>query len=106
MTNKLEISHYIRQLVDEGLSILQPNVRVWVEEHLVQPRRVILSLNPDGQGVITLWLVTDHIEKQDSACRVVFDEIRSSFGLTTEMENGVNWLMGLYGSFAKAVDAM
>lgn len=106
MTSELEVVSHIKELVEKDLPNLPPHIKAWAEEHLVQPRQVTLALKDDGQGEVMLWLVTDHSGKRDSACRVVFDEKRSRFGLEMRMANGVNWFMGLYGSFAEAVDAM
>jgi hypothetical protein len=100
------IIRHINEKVEESLPKLQPHIRSWAEKHLVNPKPIDLSLNEKGEGEITLWLVTDHIDNNDASCRVVYDSEKDSFGLEMTMANEVNWFMGYYGGFAEAVEAI
>jgi len=104
--NASKVIVHIETLIEEELPKLPPHLRIWAKQHLVEPRRVLLSRNEDGTGEIALWLVTDHIGKNDSTMRVVFDEIKDSFGLEMAMTDEIHWFMGFYGDFAKAVQGM
>jgi len=101
-----EITDRIEELVKAELPRLAPQHREWTEQHLVVPRQMSLSISEDGQGEVTLWLVTDHIGHRDSSSRVVFDAEQDKFGLEMTLANGVQWYMGLYGGFAKTVESM
>jgi hypothetical protein len=101
-----EIIQRIKKLVEEDLPNLPPHIREWTIEHLVKPRQVDLSLESNGEGIIKLWLVTDHVGKNDASCRVVFDNEKGWFGLEMTLVNGVNWFMGFYGDFTEAVNGI
>jgi hypothetical protein len=59
--------------VREILPSLALHLRSWAEQHLIQPRRIKLSLDPEGNAPKDFWLVTDHNGKDDSTSRVVYD---------------------------------
>ena len=96
----------INKLVKSDLHNLSPHLRDWSEEHLVIPRLINLSLLENGDGDITLWLVTDHVGFRDSSYRVVFDPEFDEFGLEVTLSNDVNWYMGRYGCFSDTIEAM
>ena len=96
----------IRVAVSEGLPLLKPHVRSWLRDHLIEPRAVVLATDPDGNVFKQLWLVTDHVGKDDSSYRIVYDGTAETFGLECTLNNGVEWYMGNYGSFSEAVEAM
>jgi hypothetical protein len=50
-----------------------------------------------------VWLVTDHVGVSDASSRVVYDAASQMFGLVVELESGVLWYMGPYGSLVDAV---
>jgi hypothetical protein len=104
--NEAQVITRIQVLVKTELPTLAPHLRKWAEKHLITPRKVSLSLDENGTGEITLWLVTDHVGESDSACRVVFDETKGWFGLEMAMKNNIHWFMGLYGGFAETIEGM
>lgn len=101
-----KVRSLIAELVEADLPKLAPHLREWAESHLADPHEVAFNLRPDGDSVITLWLVTDHVGSRDSSCRVVFDAETEQFGLTMQLANGVDWYMGPYGTFAQAIESM
>ena len=101
-----EIADRIEKLVKVELPRLTLHLREWAEQHLVAPRQVTLSINENGQGKVSLWLVTDHIGHRDSSYRVVFDVEQDKFGLEGTRASGVEWYMGLYGGFAETIENM
>ena len=86
--------------------MLAPQLRAWVDAHLIAPREVRLSVDPYGTSFTEVWLVTDHTEVNDSNYRIVYDREWCEFGLERTMDNGVEWYMGTCGSFAKTVEKM
>ena len=96
----------IKMEVNRGLAELKPHLRLWAENHIINPRRIELSLDPDGMASVELWLVTDHTGHEDSSSRVVYDEAIESFGLEQTLNTGVEWYMGPYGSFSECVENM
>jgi hypothetical protein len=96
----------ISELIEVEIAKLGPLLQSWARHHLIVPRQVILSADPEGGEQATLWLVTDHTGDNDSSCRVVFDARSNEFGLEQTLADGIEWYMGPYGSFADAVEAM
>lgn len=92
--------------VAEGLNLLAPHLKSWVDRHLIEPRRVRLATNAQGTSFKYLWLVTDHTGENDSNCRVVYDPEAQMFGLECTLDTGVEWYMGNYGSFSETVQNM
>jgi hypothetical protein len=101
-----EIAERIVFEAQEGLTLLKPHLRSWASEHLIRPRRVSLSVNSEGTSFKSLWLVTDHLGKDDSSYRIVYDEDESAFGLELTLDMGVEWYMGIYGTFSETVENM
>ena len=92
--------------VAEGLAVMAPRLKKWFRTHLVEPRLVRISADPNGNSPKDLWLVTDHVGEEDASCRIVYDEGNQVFGLETTLDSGVEWYMGSYGSFSKTVESM
>ena len=78
----------------------------WIKEHLVLPRKIELCIDIENKKYDTFWLVTDHIGKNDSSYRVVYDEVSGMFGLETILDDGTNWYLGNYGDFSDAINSM
>jgi hypothetical protein len=100
------IQKQIEVAVQAGLSKLRPSIKQWVQTHLVHPRLISLSLDPDASSFKEVWLVTDHTGEQDSSYRIVYDSDSELFGLECTLESGVEWYMGNYGSFSQTVESM
>jgi hypothetical protein len=96
----------IKLKVAQGIEDLVPHLQVWLRAHLVEPRSVRLSVDPDGNSSKDLWLVTDHIDEDDASYRIVYDEDSQMFGLESTLETGVEWYMGSYGSLPETVQSM
>jgi len=92
--------------IQEALPSLKPHLRSWVQQHLIQPRKVNLSLDSEGNTSKDFWLITEHNGKDDSSYRVVYDADEQVFGLEVTLETGIEWYMGAYGTFAEAVENM
>jgi hypothetical protein len=92
--------------VQEGLTALEPHLRSWICDHLIEPLQVELATETDGSSIKSLWLVTDHVGKNDSSCRVVYDEVEQVFGLELTLDTGVEWYMGAYGTFSETIKSM
>ena len=71
----------IQLKVTEGLAVLAPHLQSWLHEHMIEPRQVCLATDAAGNSIKTLWLITDHISKNDSSYRIVYDEDEEAFGL-------------------------
>ncbi len=71
----------IKFFVSQELKGLSPSPALWVKDHLIELKPIELIENLDTDKKITMWLVTDHVGKQDSSYRVVFDSFTSDFGL-------------------------
>jgi hypothetical protein len=101
-----KIKQIITLKVNEDLEELKPHLRSWVEEHLIQPRRIVVFTDLDGITSKIFWLVTDHIGKEDSSYRVVYDEYEEVFGLEQILDTGNSWYMGPYGTFLQTIENM
>ena len=96
----------IRENISDGVAMLAPHVRSWVDEHLIAPRQTRFALDANGTSFKDLWLVTDHVGVHDSSYRIVYDDETDAFGLECTLDSGVEWYMGNYGSFAETVQNM
>jgi hypothetical protein len=96
----------IRAKTSEGVALLAPHLRSWVDEHLISPRQVRLAIDTNGTSFKDLWLVTNHSGANDSSYRIVYDDETDAFGLECTLDSGVEWYMGNFGSFAEAVQNM
>ena len=97
---------HIRAKISQGVVVLAPHLRSWVDEHLIVPREVRLAIDANGTSFKNLWLTTDHVGANDSSYRVVYDDETDAFGLECTLDSGVEWYMGSYDSFAEAVENM
>jgi hypothetical protein len=101
-----DIVREITERVQAELPALANDLRGWFEAHRAQPREVSASSDPEGNHTIRLWLVTDDTGHDDGSSRVVYDPSLKTFGLLMEMQNGVSWYMGSYGSLVDTVSAI
>ena len=106
MEENKEIPKLIENRVTEGLAVLAPHLQAWVRDHLIKPRRVRLSVEPNGNHSKDFWLVTDHVGRNDASYRLVYNETEQAFGLECTLDTGVEWYMGDYGSFSETVENM
>jgi len=107
MNESKEIEDQIRVKVTEGFAILDPHLKSWARDHLIQPRQIRLSTDPEGNSFKNFWLITDHVGKEDSSYRIVYDKDSQDFGLEMTLNNSVEWYMGgNYISFSEAVGNM
>jgi hypothetical protein len=83
---------------------LSPELRVWVEGHLVTPRLIWLTRSTQSHETFPYWLVTDHTGADDSSSRVVYDEEHDRFGHELTLEDDREYFVGRIGSFADAVE--
>jgi hypothetical protein len=94
MNRNKEIEERITLKVTEGLNLLKPHLQSWARDHLIQPHQIRLSTNPEGSSFKDFWLVTDHVGKEDSSYRIVYDDEGQAFGLEVTLDTGVEWHMG------------
>lgn len=106
MNSSRESDDRIKSKIAEGLALLKPHLQSWVRDHLIQPRQIRLLTDPDGHSFKDFWLITDHVGKEDSSYRIVYDEHEQAFGLESTLDTGVEWYMGNYGSFSETVENM
>jgi hypothetical protein len=92
--------------VEDSVGTLSPRLQSWARAHLIVPHRIELSNDVDGKDKSIYWLVTDHTGNQDSSCRVAYDEEFGQFGLECTLQDGTHWFMGIYGTFAEAIESM
>ena len=104
MAESKNIPKQIQAKVSDGLTGLAPHLQSWLHEHLIEPRQVQLATDAEGTSFKQLWLITNHVGKNDSNCRIVYDDETDAFGLECTVEPGVEWYMGNYGSFAETVE--
>ena len=92
--------------VQAELPLLAEHLRMWFEAHQTHPRELTVFADPDGTRTIRVWLVTDHVGESDASSRVVYDAAGKIFGLVTELQNGVLWYMGPYGSLVNTIQSI
>jgi hypothetical protein len=92
--------------VQAELPLLAEHLRVWFEAHRTNPRELNVSSDREGALTVRVWLVTDHVGDGDASSRVVDDAARKMFGLVMELQNGVLWYMGPYGSLVDTVQSI
>jgi hypothetical protein len=97
------IKAVIRQSIERELPSLPPHLKCWVQSHLIEPRQITLATDPEGKAHSQFWLITDHAGTNDSNYRVIFDPASEKFGLEFATQSGVEWFMGISGSFAETV---
>jgi hypothetical protein len=81
LDREMDVAEQIRTRVAADVPRLDPDLQVWVHEHLITPRSVDLARDADGKTSVSLWLVTDHVGRRDSSYRVVWDPDALAFGL-------------------------
>jgi hypothetical protein len=101
-----DIPSLIRKDIEEELPHISESLRPWLERHIVTPRLITLSINPEGSHTRDFWLVTDEVGKDDSSYRIVYDPDSQKYGLEMTLNTGVQWYMGPYGTFTKAVHSL
>src|SRR5258705_11797377 len=101
-----DIPTLIRNDIKEELPNLQKWLREWLESHIVPPRQVRLSIDPEGKQSREFWLVTGEVGNKDSSYRIIYDPESSKYGLECTLNTGVEWYMGPYGTFTKAAEAL
>lgn len=101
-----EIVTELANRVQAELPLLADHLRAWLEAHLAVPREISVSLDPDGTRMARVWLVTHDTGERDASYNVVYDATRNTFGLVTELQNGVLWYMGPYGSLVDTVQSI
>ncbi|HET9383500.1 MAG TPA: hypothetical protein VFO67_00015 [Gemmatimonadales bacterium] len=107
LKHEMDVAEQIRTRVAAAVPKLDPDLQAWVQEHLITPRLVDLARDADGKTSVPLWLVTDHVGRQDSSYRVVWDPDALAFGLECTLANGVEWYMGPHkGGFADVIRAL
>ena len=106
MSRSEKVAEQINLKVREDLLSLKSHLRSWAQQHLIQPRKINLSLDSEGNASKDFWLVTDHNGQDDSSYRVVYDNGEQVFGLEVTLDTGIEWYMGGYGTFAEAVENM
>lgn len=85
---------------------LSGNLKEWAEEHGIEPKLIELIVDLDEDKKSEFWLVTDDTGHNDSSYRIAFNAMTDCFGLECRLEDGKEWYMGDYGSFAEAVQSM
>jgi hypothetical protein len=106
MTGNDKPPEELQAKIAEGLSVLAPHLKSWVNAHLIEPRLARLATDTDGTSFRHLWLVTNHTGEKDSSYRVVYDSEAQLFGLECTLASDVEWYMGSYGSFSETVQNM
>jgi hypothetical protein len=101
-----EILTELTNRVQAELALLAEHLRIWLEAHRTSPRELSAFSDPEGTRRVRVWLVTDHIGDSDASSRVVYDPAQRMFGLVTELQNGVLWYMGPYGSLVETVQSI
>ena len=101
-----EILTEITNRVQAELPLLAEHLRMWLEAHLTHPRELSVFSDSEGTRTVHVWLVTDHIGDRDASYRVVYDAALRMFGLMTELDDGVQWYMGPYGSLVDTVESL
>ena len=101
-----EIVTELTNRVQAELPLLAEHLRIWFEAHRTHPRELSVSSEPEGTRTVRVWLVTDHIGDSDASSRVVYDSAQRMFGLVMELQNGVLWYMGPYGSLVDSVQSI
>ncbi len=102
--NKFE--NKINELIKKSIGKLPKHLADWTKLHLCKPKEVKLSLDSEGNGFGTFWLVTDNTGTDDSSYRIIYDEELEMFGLECTLNNGLQEYMGTYGSFEETVQNM
>ena len=98
----MELTHR----VDAEMPMLPEHLRVWFEAHRARPQELTVSSDSEGTRPYRVWLVTDDIGDNDGSSRVVYDAECKKFGLLMELQSGVLWYMGPYGSLVDTVQAI
>jgi hypothetical protein len=104
--SEAEIAAEVVNRVQIESPLLAEHLRSWLQAHQTPPRAISVSSDLDGTRTVQVWLVTDQIGDSDASSRVVYDAARKMFGLVMELETGVLWYMGPYGSLVDTVESM
>ncbi len=106
MKTEAEIVLEITARVQAELPLLAGHLREWLQAHQTPPRPLTAWSDLEGTQPVQVWLVTDHSGDSDANSRVVYDVAGKMFGLVMELQEGMLWYMGAYGSLAETVDSI
>lgn len=100
-----EISQLVEQEIDGNWSRANAH-GVDLRRCLVKPTKRVYE-DCVGSETIELWIVLEEVPEDQSGYKIVFDERTGVFGLATRNFSGrPDGLVGFYGSFLEALDAM
>ena len=102
----MDIVATVKKRVSRDFPSISPRFHGWVRDHLIEPKPVRLAIDSEGVTYEELWLVTDHVGKEDSSYRVVYDPSDDNFGLEMTAIEGIEWYMGAYGEFFETIESM
>lgn len=77
----MDVREEIGMRVEAAIPRMSPRFAAWAREHLIDPRQIELHVSFEGNETTVVWLVTDHVGKNDASSRVVFDAEFGMFGL-------------------------
>jgi hypothetical protein len=103
---RTDIVRELENRVEAELPMLAAHLRTWLQAHRTHPREISVSSDPEGVSRMRVWLVTHHTGDQDASSMVVYDGRRKMFGLMMELQNGVLWHIGVYGSLVDTIRAL
>ncbi len=90
-----EIQRRVSIDAERALGSLEPHLAEWLRMHLVPVRQEMIYGNSNGSEPVQVWFVTDHIGREGSSYRIVYDTEEEMYGLEMTMQNGVHWMLGL-----------
>jgi len=101
-----EIKQQIAKNIDDEYCSLDENLKVWLNSHIIEPKKIKVITNFDDIKFEEVWLITDNKDDDTSSYRIVFDPRVVSFGLACTLNNGLIWYMGAYGSLSETIESI
>ena len=86
-----------------ALPALDRRVQLWLQSHIIPPRRITLSRTTDGGNSEEFWLVTDHTGADDASFRVVYDDVVARYGIECSILNSISLFSGFRASLVEAI---
>jgi hypothetical protein len=106
MDKEYKIKQEIFEQIENVRNSIDTKQMYWIFQHIIEPRKIKVTINPDSIIWKEVWLITDNLNEEVSSYKIVFDEDANAFGLICTLESGIEWYMGVYGSFSDTIESM
>ena len=104
MMNAKEVTAIINEEIGDNWNLSNAH-GVDLNTCLLTPEKKTFTDFPSGK-ICELWLVLEEDPKERKGYKIVFDDTKGLFGLSTDQQEGPDLFLGFYGSFIETLKSM